>query len=397
MKISYLLLGWGNKGGSLVLYNFMDNLVKRGHEVYAVFPDRNIEWEVGIWRKELENESQYTRILYRLKNNLLNLIPNSFLEYYKTRTDNGSLKGLIDNWQNSDITVATFYLTAYAAYYLSDRTVPLYHMQHFEELFVQDKKNRLIARNTYYLPLIKIANSTWLKKIMKENFNKKAFLVKPGIDLTIFKPYEKPQDKYNNKNEWTILSYLDEKREWKGFDDAVKAVKIAREHLKKKDIKLNWKVFGINPPSKKYETDFEYIGAIFNNDLAKLYSKTDLVLLTSWYESFPLPPIEAMACGSLIITTSYGTEDYVIDCRNGLVIRPRKIEDAAEKIIYAVENPNECLKMVKNGLKTAEEYNWEKCTDALEKVLLKSVEDYSFDRFKFFDLLIDGNLNHLEN
>ncbi|NYB51988.1 MAG: glycosyltransferase family 4 protein [Methanobacteriaceae archaeon] len=396
MKISYLLLGWGNKGGSIVLYNFMDNLVRRGHEVHAVFPDKNIKWEVGIWRYKLGTESENNNFLNFFKKNLFNIIPNSILEYYKSIIDKRNLNGLIDNWQTSDITVATFYLTAYAAYYLSDRTVPLYHMQHFEELFVSDKKNRLIARNTYYLPLIKIANSSWLKKIMKEKFNKEAYLVKPGIDLKIFKPYENPQNKYVYKNEWRILSYLDEKREWKGFNDAVKAVKIAREYLQEKGIKLRWEVFGIDPPSKKYETDFKYIGAIFNKDLAYLYSKTDIVLLTSWYESFPLPPIEAMACGSLIITTSFGTEDYVIDYQNGLVTMPRKILDIANKIIYAIENPNESLKMVKNGLKTAEEYDWESCTDVLEKVLTQSIENYSFDQFKFFDLLSEGKLNQLE-
>jgi hypothetical protein len=32
-----------------------------------------------------------------------------------------------------------------------------------------------------------------------------------------------------------------------------------------------------------------------------------------------------MACGSLIITTKYGTEDYVIDQENGLVAWPRKL------------------------------------------------------------------------
>lgn len=394
MKISYLLLGVGNKGGSLVLYNFMDNLVKRGHEVHAVFPDRNIKWEVGIWKEWLKQEnSPLKKVLKFLKSKVVVFIPKRFLKYQKNRIDERSLRGLIENWENSDITVATFYLTAYVAYYFSDRTVPLYHMQHFEELFVQDKKERLIARNTYYLPLIKIANSTWLKNIMREHFNGKTYLVNPGINNVIFKPYKNPYDKYKNKNEWSILSYLDEEREWKGFDDAVSAVKIARAHFHKKGITLNWKVFGINPPSKKYETEFDYIGAIFNDDLAKLYSSSDLVLLTSWYESFPLPPIEAMACGSLIITTKYGTEDYVIDQENGLVAWPRKIDNIAEKIIYAIENPNECFKMVNNGLKTVEDYNWDKRTDILENVFFNSVKDYSFDQYKLFDALIKGNFD----
>jgi hypothetical protein len=71
----------------------------------------------------------------------------------------------------------------------------------------------------------------------------------------------------------------------------------------------------------------------------------------------------------------------------------KKIENIAEKIIYAIENPDECFKMVNNGLKTVEAHNWEKRTDILEKVLFNSVKEYSFDQYKLFDDLSKGNLD----
>jgi glycosyltransferase involved in cell wall biosynthesis len=391
---------YGTTGGSIVLYNFMDNLVKRGHEIHAIFPEGSIKWEVGIWKDEIKKSK--TR---NFKSKLFSFFNNTIFNYLKLNYEINELnrlyeirrniKGLIKNWVESDITISTFHMTAYAGYYLSDRTVSLYHMQHYEELFSKDKMERLIAKNTYYFPLIKIANSSWLQTIMEKNFKSKSYLVNPGIDLITFKPSKVIEEKYINKKEWTVVSYVDENRKFKGFDDALKAVKLAREHLKLKDIKLNWKVFGYSKPSNEHETEFEYVGKLFAEDLAKTYSNADLVLLTSWYESFPLPPIEAMACGSVVITTSYGTEDYVFDKKNGLVCLPRKIDEIAEKIIYAIENPDKCLIMVENGLKTVQDYNWEKRTDILEKILYESLENYSFEEYVLVENLANGQFEEI--
>lgn len=383
MRISYLLIGIGSTGGPLVLYNFMDNLVMRGHEVYAILPNKNIKWEVGIWKSLItENRNKYS-----VKNMF-----NHFKNYLKFR---GNLEkiitsNLITNWVDSDITIATHCLTAKAAYFLADRTVPLYHIQHYEEIFFKKKEDRLKARASYYLPLKKICNSKWLQNIMKNKINEKSYLLNPGINLSIFKTFKNPNEKYRDKKEWTIVSLLDEKRDWKGFEDASKSIAIARKYLEDKDIKIKWKVFGLHSPSKDYKTKFEYVGKLFNEDLAKLYSSSDMVLLTSWYESFPLPPLEAMACGSVVITTQYGTEDYVFDGENGLVCLPRQIDEIAKRIVYAVENPNKCLKMVENGLKTVQNYTWEKRTDDLEKILKESIETYSLNEYKFVNKLVEG-------
>lgn len=373
MKISYLLLGFGKRGGTLVLYNFMDHLVSKGHEVYAVLPNKSIKWEIGIWKDIIENEASSNRIVSYLKN---------FLSHYNHDVNRLS-KGLIRNWVQSDITISTFCLTAYAGYYLSDKTVSLYHMQHFDEIFFQSKKDKLIARNTYYLPITKISNSKWLKNLLQENFNQKSYLLNPGIDIKTFKPYLNPEEKYKKKKVWNILSYFNESDEWKGFEDAVKAVKKAREYFKTKNIKLNWNVYGIEIPSKKYETEFQYLGPVFGDELAKLYSQADIVLLASWYESFPLPPIEAMACGSLIITTRYGTEDYVFDCENGLVCLPRDIDGIVGKIIQAIESPEKSLEMSLEGLNTAKKFKWEDRADDLEIILKEVLDRNTFNNFEF--------------
>lgn len=394
MKISYLLGGLDSTGGSLVLYNFMDTLTKNGHEVYVILPNAQIKWNVGIWREIINNKNTGNKKYGQAHlNNLIGFFGAKNKNIKNLNYFYGLKKfteGLIKNWVHSDVTIATYCLTAYAAFYLSDKTVPLYHMQSFEELFFKDKTQRLIARNTYKLPLIKVSNSKWLQNIILKKFNDESILINPGIDLTIFRAHKNIENKYKTKKEWLIVSYFNE-TPMKGFYDAVKAVKLARNHLQNEGINIKWKVFGLKPPSKTYDTQVEYVGKIFGDDLAKLYSQADIVLMPSWYESFPLPPIEAMACGSLIITTRYGTEDYVFNNENGLVCLPRKPEEMAQNIIYAIKNPDESLKMVKEALSTVRAYSWEERTDIFEKILEEAIENYPIDQFRPFDDLVDGN------
>ena len=355
----------------------MDNLVDRGHEVYAVLPHGNIKWENGIWKELIKPRFSLKKFLYyHLKGDVMDQSVEQFTN------------DLLKNWVESDITIATFCKTAYAAYHLSEYTVPMYHMQHLEELFFDNNEDRLMARETYYLPLIKISNSQWLKDMIQKHYNQNSHLLNPGIDLDIFHPHLEPAEKFVKKKEWTVVSYLDGSREWKGFDDAVQAVKLARETLSKQGIQLNWKTYGFNP--KQSDTPMEYQGLVYGDDLAQLYSEADLVLLPSWYESFPLPPLEAMACGSLIITTQYGTEDYVNHGENGLVCPPRKPEQLAQEMVYAVNHPERCLEMVEKGFLTSQEYSWEKRTDALEKILVESLRNYDFNKFHELENLVKG-------
>lgn len=144
MKISYLFAEFGKSGGPIVLYNFMDNLVSRGHEIHAILPNGAIKWEMGIWKEMIYNQDPVIeKYTLKMMNNLINFFEPKISKNKKNLLHFFRLKkltnGLINNWVDSDVTIATHCLTAYAVFYLSDQTVPIHHMQHFEELFFKRK------------------------------------------------------------------------------------------------------------------------------------------------------------------------------------------------------------------------------------------------------------------
>jgi glycosyltransferase involved in cell wall biosynthesis len=155
-----------------------------------------------------------------------------------------------------------------------------------------------LAEQTYHLPLNKIVNSMWLAKQMEERYGEKPPIVNPAIDHTVFYPRKRQK----LTSELRVLCFAKQAR-WKGFPEALVAMKLIAR--KKKNVKFI--AFGLEEPSYKAEVPYEFIKAPSDDQLAALYTSADVVMCPSWYESFPLYPLEAMACGAPIVTTPFGT------------------------------------------------------------------------------------------
>lgn len=94
--------------------------------------------------------------------------------------------------------------------------------------------------------------------------------------------------------------------------------------------------------------------------LGQLFRVSALYLGCSWYESFPLPPLEAMGSGTVVLSSNNGgILQYGIDGRNIVLIdnpaNPRSIGEVVDKII---ENRDLYLLLQEEGFKTARRYAW---------------------------------------
>jgi glycosyltransferase involved in cell wall biosynthesis len=99
-----------------------------------------------------------------------------------------------------------------------------------------------------------------------------------------------------------------------------------------------------------------------------------VLVSASWYESFPLPPLEAMACGLPVITTPYGTEDYAFDGVNAIVVPPQDPKVLAEAIIRLLDDKDLREKLSKEGLNTAKKFTWDKTTDKVEELFKNALK-----------------------
>jgi len=136
------------------------------------------------------------------------------------------------------------------------------------------------------------------------------------------------------------------------------------------DYTLAWKVYGeALLPEDNEIAKYDSLGFLNSNQLAEAYSKADILLSASWYESFPLFPIEAMACGLPVITTQKGTEDYAIDKKTALVVEPKDPNSISAAIVKLVTDRQLRYDMAMKGKVIAQKFTWQASGNQLEKIL----------------------------
>ena len=106
------------------------------------------------------------------------------------------------------------------------------------------------------------------------------------------------------------------------------------------------------------------IGYVDDSDQAALYSGALFFVYTSAYEGFGLPPLEAMSCGTPVITSNNSSLPEVVG-QAGIMIDYD--DDEAHIKAYESYYYNENLRKEnsKKGLERAKLFSWEKCADIM--------------------------------
>lgn len=121
---------------------------------------------------------------------------------------------------------------------------------------------------------------------------------------------------------------------------------------------------GISKDLKQY---LYYPGYINNADLATLYNAAFAFLYPSLRESFGIPLVEAMACGTPVITGNTSSMPEV-GGPGILSIDPYKPEEMADAILRLENEEDLYQKQRDYGLLRARQFSWEKTVDELTKV-----------------------------
>mgnify|MGYP001591174939 CR=1 FL=1 len=104
-----------------------------------------------------------------------------------------------------------------------------------------------------------------------------------------------------------------------------------------------------------------YYKSIDNKKIFGLYDKSNIFLLPSYSEVFPIVILEAMARGLVILVSDIpGMREIVKEGRNGYLFPPGDIEKMKEIILYLKNNPKELERISKNNLKDIWKFTAEK-------------------------------------
>ena len=93
--------------------------------------------------------------------------------------------------------------------------------------------------------------------------------------------------------------------------------------------------------------------------LGELYSKALVFVSQSIGDSFGLPPLEAMACGTaVVLTDTVGAREYARDGENCFVVPLKNSEKTAEKVKELLKNTLLRNNFEQAGFETVKNYDW---------------------------------------
>lgn len=239
--------------------------------------------------------------------------------------------------------------------------------KYLEYLGRKDKYYLDMYEYSLKLPFYFLLASSFIRdEILKYNNNFRYQIVGSGVDTSVFYPRRINK---GNSDVFKILVIL-RKSKLKGDDIALKVINEVSKKLKIQALLIGY--------DKKFhgKLNFDYLAFPYlrDNELAKVYSSADVFLFTSYIEGFGLPPLEAMACGTPVVTTNAkGNMEYIKPNINALVSEPGDVNSLVKNVIKVLTNDKLKESLIENGLQTAKEWTWDKVTDRYEKAFK---EDY---------------------
>ncbi len=102
-----------------------------------------------------------------------------------------------------------------------------------------------------------------------------------------------------------------------------------------------------------------YLGPVADVDLPALYARSVALVYPSWYEGFGLPILEAMACGTAVITSVGGAPAEVAGDA-ALAVPPDRPEALAEAMERIMDDSALRGRLAKEGRRRAGSFSWER-------------------------------------
>lgn len=193
-----------------------------------------------------------------------------------------------------------------------------------------------------------VTPSDWLANLVKQSFLQKyeVKVINNGINLKIFKPLKSDFREQRGIQNKIVLGVSSVWNNHKGLDVFIKLSEILGSQYtivlvgtdEKLDTLLPDKIVSIHRTNNQ-------------SQLAEIYSVADVFVNPTREENFPTVNIEAIACGTPVVTFRTGGSPEIINDETGFVVECDDTEDLRNKIVEVCEKKDvyreECMKRSK--------------------------------------------------
>ncbi len=325
LRVIYVTEGTGVGGGHRDIFEHLNGLLDRGHEVEL--------WSLGGQPDWFD----------------LRAPVRTFEDYEELAEALAPIEA---------IKVATWWNTAASVWLASVvHGIPVFFVQDIEtSYYVDDERLRHRVLDSYKHEFRYMTISSWNRDRLRE-LGLDAVLIPPGIDLETFRPLAGVQRRDD------MLLALGRSNPLKNLPLTLKAWRALPEP------RPELCLFGIEPEVAEQDPRIRYVQAPSDAEVNGLFNEATIFVQTSTHEGFCLPPLESMATGGAVVCTdAHGNQDFCNDGENCLM--PAAEVDAVASAIKRLLDDRRLRRWLgEAGIATAADYSWARRIDALERFM----------------------------
>jgi len=237
--------------------------------------------------------------------------------------------------------------------------------------------SKLVLRNADAV----IALTEDMKREIRKICDKDIYVIPNGVDLERFENLsrENIRRKLEITNEQKIVIFAGTLRPIKGVKYLIQAMNIIRQ----KNTKASLMLIGDGEERQSLEELVKesnlgdcvtFVGQVPNEEVLEYMAASDVFVLPSLSEGFPLVILEAMASGLPIVATKVGGLPEIIkEGDNGFLVEPKDSVEITEKVLLLLQGKELRQRIAKNNRQRAKDYAWAKVVDSVEQVYQKVV------------------------
>lgn len=108
----------------------------------------------------------------------------------------------------------------------------------------------------------------------------------------------------------------------------------------------------------RHARDIRFLGFVEDAALPSLYRAASAMVYPSLFEGFGLPPVEAMACGSPVISSKSGSLAEVVG-KAARIIDPEDVGDIARALLEIAQDGEKRAALIAAGFENARRFSWD--------------------------------------
>ncbi len=210
---------------------------------------------------------------------------------------------------------------------------------------------------------------------------KKVVVIPPGVDLGHFYPIAPDEAKefVGINPDSRMLLFVGRIEPLKGIDTLIQAMADMRQKGVFEKNNMSLAVIGGEPDVSPETTNAEmarlqamreqfdlqdlvaFLGRRSQDTLPYYYSAAEAVVVPSFYESFGMVALEAMACGTPVVASEVGGLAFLVqDEKTGFTVPADEPDALSQRLTELINNPTLRKRMGTQAASFAQEYAWSK-------------------------------------